>query len=177
MTTPRKNFWLKRQSGIALVVVLAFVVLLTTLVIAYFSRSMTDRQISNSSFNQFKADDLAKSALNIITGDLKQEIAIGSNPLPNPNPNNYPLVYAPLSGTYMAPLRNGIPVTSGTTLATVLSGTPLSQTGTYPLGSTLIRVSSTNAVTISGSVRQRAQHHHDQMEPALPDAASDRHAD
>ena len=43
---------LPRRRGVALIIVLAFVVLLTGLVIAFFSRSIVDRQVSNSSANQ-----------------------------------------------------------------------------------------------------------------------------
>ena len=68
-----------RQAGAALVITLAFVVLLAGVVIAYFSRSMTDRQLSNSSFNQVSTDELAHSATDIIISDLKKEIAEGSD--------------------------------------------------------------------------------------------------
>ena len=64
--------------GAALVIILAFVVLLTVVVVAYFSRTMTDRQLSNASFNVAKADQLARSAAAVVLGDLKQEIVDGS---------------------------------------------------------------------------------------------------
>ena len=67
------------MDGAALVIVLAFVVLLTALVVSYFSRTITDRQLSNASFNIAKADQLAQSAAAVILGDLKQEIVNGSN--------------------------------------------------------------------------------------------------
>ena len=105
----------QRKSGVALVVVLAFVVLLTGVVIAFFSRAMADRQLSNSSSNQAKADELARSALNIVTGDLKQEIVNGSTTLPNPNPNSYPPIYSPTTNAYMVPVRNGVPLTWSST--------------------------------------------------------------
>lgn len=63
------------RKGAALVIVLAFVVLLTGLVIAYFSRTATDRQLAKSSFDDTAADLLARSGLDIIVSDLKQEIA------------------------------------------------------------------------------------------------------
>ncbi len=66
----------KRASkGAALLIVLAFVVLLTGLAVAYFSRTTTDRQLAQSSFNDTTADLLARSALDIVVGDLKQERA------------------------------------------------------------------------------------------------------
>lgn len=82
---------LKRQShdGAALFIVLAFVVLLTTLAVAYFSRSATDRQLATSSFDNTAADILARSALEIIVADFKQEIVNGFTP-PNPAANIVP---------------------------------------------------------------------------------------
>src|SRR5437867_8720035 len=67
-----------RQRGAALIIVLAFVVLLTGLGVAYLSRTTSDRQVAHSSFNQSKADLLAQSAMDNIIGDLRQEIANGS---------------------------------------------------------------------------------------------------
>lgn len=54
---------------------LAFVVLLTGLVITYFLRSTADRQLAKSSFDDTAAELLARSSLDIIVGDFKQEIA------------------------------------------------------------------------------------------------------
>ncbi len=79
MTSPScRSFKPHRQQGVALVIVLAFVALLSGVVVAYFSRSMTDRQLSNSSYNGNNADAFARSAADIIIGDLKQEIVNGS---------------------------------------------------------------------------------------------------
>ncbi len=41
-----------RERGAALIIVLAFVVLLTGLGIAYLSRTTSDRQVAHSSFNE-----------------------------------------------------------------------------------------------------------------------------
>jgi hypothetical protein len=79
------------SKGAALIIVLAFVVLLTSLAVAYFSRATTDRQLAQSSFNDTSADLLARSALDIAVSDLKQEIA--SNPTVNAGniqPARYP---------------------------------------------------------------------------------------
>jgi type II secretory pathway component PulK len=65
------------KQGMALVVVLAFIVLVTGLVAAFLSRTGTVRQIAHGSFNNAKADQLARSALDIIVADFKQEIASG----------------------------------------------------------------------------------------------------
>jgi len=76
-----KSFLYSRDGaskGAALMIVLAFTVLLTGLALAYFSRTGTDRQLAQSSFNDTSADLLARSALDIVVSDLKQEIV--SNP-------------------------------------------------------------------------------------------------
>src|SRR5439155_7125878 len=65
----------KRESkGAALIIVLAFVVLVTGLAVAYLSRTTTDRQLAQSSFNDTSADLVARSALDIVVSDFKQEI-------------------------------------------------------------------------------------------------------
>ena len=46
--------------------------------VAFFSRAAADRQVSFSSSNQAKADLLARGALAVTVGDLKQELAAGS---------------------------------------------------------------------------------------------------
>lgn len=69
-----------RECGVALVLVLAFVVLLTVLITAHFSRTTTERQSASGSLNQVKADELARSALDVVVGDFMQEIANGSTP-------------------------------------------------------------------------------------------------
>jgi hypothetical protein len=62
------------SKGAALIIVLAFVVLVTVLSVAYFSRASTDRQLAQSSYNDTSADLLARSALDIVVSNLKQEI-------------------------------------------------------------------------------------------------------
>jgi hypothetical protein len=64
-----------RENAVALLIVLAFVVLLAGLTVAYLSRTGTDRQIAHMSFHDAKSDQLARSALDIVVADFKQEIA------------------------------------------------------------------------------------------------------
>ena len=87
----------------ALIIVLAFVVLLTGLGLAYFSSSTTDRQLAHSSYNDTSADLLARSALDIVVGDFKQEIVNGSSPTPVPGNN----------GSYCSPTPIYIPKDTG----------------------------------------------------------------
>src|SRR5437016_6297444 len=98
---PMKNVLRARVAAsraAALIIVLAFVVLLTGLALAYFSSTTTDRQLAHSSYNDTSADLLARSALDIVIGDFKQEMVNGSmNPapisgalVPSPSPNVVP---------------------------------------------------------------------------------------
>jgi len=80
------------SKGAALMIVLAFVVLLTGLALAYFSRASTDRQLAQSSYNDTSADLLVRSALDIVVGDFKQELI--NNPTvtrANIQPTAYPI--------------------------------------------------------------------------------------
>src|SRR5215831_1875279 len=63
-----------RERAAALIIVLAFVVLLTGLSMAFLSRTTNDRQVAHSSFNQSNVDQLAQSAMDNVIGDLRQEI-------------------------------------------------------------------------------------------------------
>jgi len=86
--------------GAAIVIVLAFVVLLSAIVIAYLSRTTIGRQIAHGDFNGAKANELARSALDIVVADFKQEAGNGT----------------PVTSANIAPQRNLMPV-AGTTPA------------------------------------------------------------
>ena len=90
-----------RERAAALVIVLAFVVLLTGLVLAYLSRATSDRAVSQSSVHQSKADQVAASGMDLVIGALRQEI---TGPSPTPTPP-----YFPLPNANMLPLRFGNP--------------------------------------------------------------------
>src|SRR5207247_11136379 len=92
----------------ALIIVLAFVVLLTGLSVAYLSRATTDRQLAHTSFHDTDADLLARSALDIVVGDFRQEIKNGSTISSN--------VWIPTAAANVVPMYNPTP-TPGTTPA------------------------------------------------------------
>jgi hypothetical protein len=98
------NAVLSRERAAALIIVLAFVVLLTGLSVAYLSRTTSDRQIAHSSFNQSNVDQLAQSAMDNIIGDLRQEIINGSTAISQPDGTT---VYAPTASANMIPQRSG----------------------------------------------------------------------
>jgi len=60
--------------GAALMIALAFVILLTGLSLAYLTRATTDRQLAHASYNDASSDLLARSALDVVVNDFKQEI-------------------------------------------------------------------------------------------------------
>lgn len=91
------------RSGVALVIVLAMIVLLTGLVIAFFSRATAERALSSNSGNQLRSDLLARSALEVITASLRQEIQAGSQP-PASGTN---AVYIPQTALNVVPQRSG----------------------------------------------------------------------
>ncbi len=94
-----------RTTGVALVIVLAFVVLLAGIVVAYLARTSTDRQLAHATFNEAKSDQLARSALDVIVADLKQEIVNGSTPSTVGNHT----IYTPTTNANMVPQRSGNP--------------------------------------------------------------------
>jgi hypothetical protein len=102
---------LSRERGAALIIVLAIVVLLTGLSVAYLTRSTSDRQVAQSSFNQSSVDQLAQSAMDNVIGDLRQEIVNGSSAVtlsPTP-PAGSSTLYVPSAAANMVPQRSGNP--------------------------------------------------------------------
>src|SRR5258708_14915943 len=75
------------SKGAALMIVLALVVLLTGIALAYFSRTTSDRELAQSSYHDTSSDLLARSALDITVSDLKQEIL--AHPTPTAAPPYY----------------------------------------------------------------------------------------
>jgi hypothetical protein len=94
-----------RDRAAALIIVLAFLVLLSGLVLAYLSRTTTDRQVAHGSFNQSKADQLVASATDSIIGDLRQEIIDGSTAATV----NGVTIYRPNVPANMVPQHSGDP--------------------------------------------------------------------
>src|SRR5262249_23718713 len=124
-----KDFLRSRDSaskGAALMIVLALVVLLTGLSLTYFSRTTTDRQLAQSSYNDTSADLLARSALDMVVGDFKQEIL--SHPTVTPNPPN----------CYITPVPYGTPASGQTAIPNLIrrsfSGDPTGRTSNVNSG-------------------------------------------
>jgi len=85
-----------QRNGIALVVVLGFLAILTVLALAFASVMRTERMTSRSYYDSIRSRQLAHSALaRILTGDLDSLMSSGGNLLPYPPWDAYP----PSNGT------------------------------------------------------------------------------
>lgn len=102
----------RRQTGAALVIVLALLVLLTALVAIFLSRALIERKVAASSASGNSANILARSAADMITGDLRQEIVNGSTAVVVGPSTNQTTLYFPLTATNMVPQRAGIATNS-----------------------------------------------------------------
>jgi len=114
-SVPGKPRPVQLRRGAALIIVLAFVVLLTGLMVAFFSRALSNRQISNSSASQTKVDAFAQGAMLQIVGDLKQEIAdpSRSNTTSITTTTGTGTIYTPKSAAYAVPQLVGSSGTGG----------------------------------------------------------------
>ena len=101
-----------KEHGAALLIVLAFMVLLTVLSVAYLSRATTDRSIAQGSFNRAKANELVESATHVVIGDLRQEIMDANNS--NATTVGSITIYTPKANTNMVVMRSGTPAPGDT---------------------------------------------------------------
>jgi len=70
-----------RARGFVLVIVLALLVLLTGLVVAFFTRSASELEVSTASVSSDNSRELAMTALDIVIDDFRSEIVEGSSTL------------------------------------------------------------------------------------------------
>jgi len=127
----------------ALVIVLGFVVLLCLLVVTYFSRTTTDRQLASASFNQTEVDTLARGALDIIVADFKQEIVGGSTI----SLRGGMTTYAPTIPANVVPQRTGTQATTPNLIRRSVSADSIASPG---VGSRASAVNSTTDVSVNG---------------------------
>jgi hypothetical protein len=118
------------SKGAALMIVLAFVVLVTGLALAYFSRAGTDRQLAQSSHNDTSSDLLARSALDIVVNDFKQEIVAAGTPVTRTNIQPQRSGDASIPNLIRRSVRNDpIPAPGVPSLASVVSSGDVSANG------------------------------------------------
>jgi Tfp pilus assembly protein PilX len=90
-----------RQRGVALIVTLSMLVLLTAATLAFFTRATANRTIENSRANKVLADQLAKTGADYAAGLFLGEIDSGSTKATN---NGF-VIYRPSNVTNAVPQR------------------------------------------------------------------------
>jgi len=126
----------------ALVVTLALLLLLSILVMAFFSQATLNRQISFASAAQARADNVSETALQTIVGDLRDEMAAGS--VVTVGTTGGP-VYMPTTNLTMLPQRVG--TTGLTNLFKISAGGSNSWSGSSYRYAGPIRAISGNSTT------------------------------
>ena len=151
---PPPNRRAQRRRGAALLIVLAFVVLVTGMVVAFFSRSMSERKVSNSSASQVQVELLAQGAADSIVGALKQEIIAGSSNTVIPVASGSSItLYTPTAPANLIPALAGSTGTNGLeNLVKTSSGTAAfysgaNYSGTAPLSAS---TASTTGTSLNG---------------------------
>ncbi|XHR30483.1 MAG: hypothetical protein ACFUZC_07950 [Chthoniobacteraceae bacterium] len=99
----RRAKYQNSRSGVAIIIVLVFVVMLAGLIVTFTSRALNKRLVSNSSANSTKVELFAMGAAARILGDLKQEIVLGSTSVTVTTGSISTVLYQPLSPTNAVP--------------------------------------------------------------------------
>jgi Tfp pilus assembly protein PilX len=158
---PRKT---GRRKGVALVIVLAFVVIITGVIVAYFTRALANRQISNSSASQTKAALFAQGAADAIIANIQEEIVLTSStstyPIPAVPPSTsstYGTIYTPLNPAAAMPQMSGTIANGITTWAPnflIRSAASTSGTLSQPFysGSNSASIIYSNAIAVSSTI-------------------------
>ena len=138
----------------ALVIILALLVLLTGVVAIFLSRALIEQKVSSSSANEARVDILARSAVDMITGDLRQEIATNTCSTISYATNSAGTftntLYYPLSPTNMVPQRVGLATNSaGFDFAPNLVRRSL-RSDTLPIPSRASAINSTTDTSFNG---------------------------
>lgn len=106
LPAPRRS-----ANGMALVLTLCALVLITVLLVAFFSKAQITRQIAFSSTNISKSESITRAAAHFIIGELRQEIAESSDVLqgdPASPSGAYSAVYRLKEGFSPMPVKIGI---------------------------------------------------------------------
>lgn len=101
------------KAGAALVIILAFIVILLTIVLAFISWSSLQQQVSLSSTNASSVDVLARGAVESVVGDLLQEIAAGSSVTNVVTGTVRTTLYYPATNSNMVPSLSGFTTNAG----------------------------------------------------------------
>jgi len=90
----------RRRSGVALVIILSAIVIVSILITLFLANANLSRQVSFASAAQSRAEAVADLGLETIIGDLRSEIAAGST-----NSGLLPLIYLPSTNFTVVPFR------------------------------------------------------------------------
>ena len=158
----------RETGGAALLIVLAFLVLLSGIVALFLARALVERDVSSSSMNQTRAGILAQSALNTIVGDLKQEIVLDSTPVTVGKVTVYEPVYPATSAipSPMAPIRSTTP-SANANLVRVSSRSDPAALTTLGLSTRASAVNSTSDVSANGRFVSLARWNDHYLNPRL----------
>jgi hypothetical protein len=132
---------LRSRNGMALVLILAAIALVTGTIMNFFSRVMSQRFLSLSSVKQIEADINARTALDFIVGQFREQIRAGSTRI---EPPQGPAVYRPIADTaasndYVQRQPSMLPQRDADTIAA--NGDPNHLDPTQSEGYNLVRVS------------------------------------
>lgn len=92
---------LRRNAGMALVVTLSLIVLVTITAMAFFARATSNRLVEASRANQVLVSQLARTASDYVAGQFLQEIAANSTA----KTNNGVVIFQPTAATNSMPQR------------------------------------------------------------------------
>ncbi len=140
-----------RTRASALLIVLAAIVLVSTIVLTFYIQSTLSRQISFSSSSQFRAEKISAVALDIIVNDLRQEIVAGSVKT-TVGANS---VYVPNTNFTVVPFRVGEQGLPNVVKKSVAGATFWTNTGTRYSGNGPIRALSPASSTATASANGR----------------------
>lgn len=138
-----------RRRGMALVITLSALALLSVLILAFFSRAQNNRQISYSSTNLLSAKSAARSALDIVAGELRQEIADTARS--TVSSTNGVSVYQPKDAAYLLPAALGVANASGPLVKVSAANTAIRPGGTIKASACSIAAPSLKGSFISNA--------------------------
>lgn len=113
MMAPFRRTFSRRNDGFAIVLVLAVIVLLVGVALAFFSNALLQKQISQSSASRVKTDIFAEGALDTIVSDFKAEIKAGSVSTNIVTGSVTTTLYFPANSSNMVPALAGSSGTNG----------------------------------------------------------------
>lgn len=135
----------------ALVIILGAVVLLSSLIVVFLSRATLNREVSHTNAGITKADLLSRSALDIITGELRDEIADTARSTGTTVSNGSQTVYCPKKPDYFPPARLGLSAPTGSVIEVSADNTPIQPNGTIEGSSITIDTPSRNGRSFSAA--------------------------